>query len=101
MTTANKILIKKAYLDVIETIVEKLEDMREDTVMDFRKVGKTETQAKSWNTGELLWEDEAKTIPKYEDKWEHVKLTDEELSDDKKATLQAIDEIEKALDKLI
>ena len=99
--TTERIASKKAYLEVIETIARKLEDMREDAITDFRKVGKSEKQATNWQTGELLWEDEAQTIPKYEDKWENVRLNDNELSLEQRAKLDAITEIEKALDKLI
>ena len=96
-----KVQIKKAQLEVIEKLLNTLSEMRRDATQDYRVIGKEDKQATSWKTGELLWEDEEKTIPRYDNKWGYVPLTDEEMTDDKKALLQAIDDMEKSLDKMV
>lgn len=96
-----KIVAKKAYLTVLEKLADSLEAQRKDVLTDYRIIGKEDEQAKNWKTGELLWEDEAKTIPKYENKWGYADIPEEELSEEAKATLKAIDDVEKSLEKLI
>ena len=96
-----KVQVKKAQLEVIEKLLNALSEMRRDTTQDYRVVGKKTEQATDWRTGELLWEDEEKTIPRYDNKWEYVPLTDEEMTEDKKALLQAIEDMEKCLDKMV
>lgn len=97
----DKIVAKKAYLSVLEKLADSLEAQRKDVLTDYRVIGKEDTQATNWKTGELLWEDEEKTIPKYDNKWGYVDIPEEELSAEAKATLKAIDDVEKSLEKLI
>ena len=96
-----RVQIKKAQLEVIEKLLNTLSDMRRDATQDYRVIGKEDKQATNWKTGELLWEDEEKTIPRYDNKWGYVPLTGEEMTDDKKALLQAIEDMEKSLDKMV
>lgn len=96
-----KILAKKAYLTVLERLSATLEEIKRDALNDYRVVGKKSEQAKSWKTGELLWEDEEKTIPRYESEWDYVPIPEEELTDEAKAKVEAIKEIETTLEKLI
>ena len=96
-----KIVAKKAYLTVLEKLADSLEAQRKDVLTDYKIIGKEDKQATNWKTGELLWEDEEKTIPKYENKWGYVDIPEEELSEEAKATLKAIDDVEKSLEKLI
>ena len=96
-----KFAVKKAQIEILERFAKVLEEMRNDTVTDYRVIGKEDEQATSWKTGEPLWEDAECTIPKYRDKWGSVPLTDEEMTDEKKAMLVALEEMEKALDKLV
>ena len=99
--TSFKIREKKAYLDILERIVNVLDDEERNATSDFRCVGKEEEQAKDYKTGELLWEDEEQTIPKYRDRWDYVKVADSELTDDSKAKLRAINMVRDTLEKLI
>ena len=93
--------VKRAQIDVIEKLLEALDDLRKDTSKEYKKVGKETKQATNWRTGELLWEDEAKTIPKYDDRYEYVDIPDEQMTDSKKALLQAISDMESKLDAMI
>ena len=93
--------VKRAQIDVIEKLLEALDDLRKDTSKEYKKVGKETKQATNWRTGELLWEDEEKTIPKYEDRYEYVDIPEEQMTDSKKALLQAISDMESKLDAMI
>ena len=97
----DKIVAKKAFLTVLEKLAESLESQKRDVLTDYKVIGKEEKQATNWKTGELLWEDEEKTIPKYDNKWGYVDIPEEKLTEEAKATLKAIEEVEKALEKLI
>lgn len=99
--TLTNLQVKKAQVEVLEKLVNTLEEIKKDTIYDYRVVGKKDTQAKNWKTGELVWEDEEHTIPKYDDKYDYVKIPDDERTPEQSATLQAIETIEIALDKLI
>ena len=90
---------KKALLEKIEDMVHSLEQDRVYYGQDYRSIGKSDKQATSWKTKELLWEDEEKTIPKYEDIYGYVDK--EELDDDDKAKIKAVDTIIEALLKLV
>lgn len=96
-----KFAVKKAQLEILERFSNLLEEMRKDASHDYRIVGKEDEQARDWKTNELLWEDAEKTIPRYRDRWDYVSYTKDDLPDDKAAMLKAIEEMEKALDKLV
>lgn len=96
-----KVQLKKAQLDIIEKLFSTLDEAEKDTKSNFMVVGKKAEQAKSWRTGELLWEDEEKTIPKYEDKYDYVPIPEAELSDERKAKIKAIEDLREVLDKYI
>ena len=49
----------------------------------------------------LEWEDEEQTIPSYEPIYDYVDKTDEDMTDEDVATLDAIAVVRKALDKLV
>lgn len=97
----DKIVAKKAYLTVLEKLADSLEAQKKDVLTDYRIIGKEDKQATNWKTGELLWEDDEKTIPHYADMWGYVDIPEEELTEEAKATLKAIEEVEKSLEKLI
>jgi len=100
-TTINKIAVKKAQLEIIERFTRVLEEMKNDARTDYRITGKETEQARSWKTDELLWEDEEKTIPKYRDRWESVELTEEEMTEDKKAMLVAVEQMMNTLEEFV
>ena len=90
---------KKALLAKVEELVQSLERDREYYAQDYKPVAKSDKQATHWKTGELLWEDEEKTIPKYEDIYDYVDK--EELDDEDKAKITAVDRIIDALCDLV
>lgn len=96
-----KLVQKKAQLTVIEKLNDALDDLMKDTACNYQVVGKKSEQARNWKTDELLWEDEEKTIPKYENKYDYVEIPAEELTDDKLALILAISNMRKQLDDLI
>lgn len=96
----NRLDVISAKGEILKKISEAIKDFEKDTIMEYKVVGKESEQATDWRTGELKWEDEEKTIPCYRDKYEYVRLTEEELNPEKRATLVAIDEVKAFLDKI-
>ena len=100
-TAPTKFAVKKAQLEILERFTKILDDMKSESTTDYRVVGKETEQATHWKTGELLWEDEEMTIPKYRDRYATVELSENELSDEQKAMLTAIDNMIAELDKMV
>ena len=92
---------KKALLDVLEKLMTELDTIEKNTTTEYRAVGKSEEQMTNWKTGELLWEDEEKTVPKMCDKYDYVDLTEDEMTDENIATLEAIKTVKEILEKLV
>lgn len=84
---------------VLTKIEALLEEIIKDTSMTLDVVGKEDEQATSWKTGELLWEDEEKTIPKYRDRYDYVPK--KELDEDDQCMIDVCKGFLKKLDKLI
>jgi len=98
-TSLQKLKVKAQVLDIVKDFYERLDRYEEESSLEYTVVGKSEEQAVDWHTKEPLWEDEDKTIPKYRDKYDYVKK--EDLSDDDKARLEAINVIRTTLEKLV
>lgn len=92
---------KKMLIEVLERLTEVLDEMEKDCHQVYKCVGKETEQARSWRTDELLWTDEEKTIPLYRDRYEYVPLADDEMDDEQRAKVKAIETISKALEKLV
>lgn len=102
MKTYSNIVTKRAMLEVLERLYRDLDDEKQNCLQVYKQVGVDETkQRRSWKTDELLWEDEEHTIPQYEPIYDYVDKTDEEMSDEDVAKLDAINTIVKTLDKLV
>ena len=98
-TSIQKLRVKKEVISFIEVIFDVL-DQREDNVRkDYLPVRDSDEQDTHWKTGELLWEDEEKTIPKMKKVYDYVEKP--ELTDEDKAKLEAIEVIRTALEKLV
>jgi hypothetical protein len=93
--------MKKAMLNILEGLYKSLDVSEKEVAYSYEVVGKEEKQDTDWKTGELKWEDEEKTIPYYKNKYDYVKRDESELNDYDRAELDAINEVRKALDKLI
>lgn len=92
---------KKALLDVLERLMTTIDSIEKDATIEYRVIGKSEEQAKDWKTDELLWEDEEKTVPKMRDEYGYVDLTEDEMTDESLATLEAIKTVKEVLEKLV
>lgn len=99
MASYNKFQVKKAEVEILTKLNERLADLEKDNLMSYEAVGKETEQATDWRTGELLWEDEEKTIPKYRDHYDYVEKTS--LNDEEAAYQAAINTIRQALEKLL
>lgn len=100
----NKFMEMRKKFEVLERLDKELDAILRDKLYDYRRVKETVTdeQDTSWRTGELLWEDEEKTIPKMrvDCEWDYVARPDEELTDEDKALRKAVDDVRKLLLKL-
>lgn len=79
---ANKFQEKQILAEVLNELYSTLEEKEKSVHRDYRVVGKKATQRRHWNTGELMWEDDEKTIPLMEDDWQYVEkedLTEEDV----------------------
>ena len=76
-----------------------IEEKEMNTKREYRIVGVYDEQDKHWKTGELLWEDEEKTIPKMRDKWEYVDK--EELTEEEELYLQVCRRVKSSLEKMV
>lgn len=101
MKNVTKIQIKKAELEVYEALLNELDQLEKGTMTDFRIIGTSDEQETDWRTGELKWEDEEKTIPKYRSIWGDVELTEDEMSEERIAKRKAIASIRAAIEKMI
>ena len=90
---------KKYKMEVLESLDNRLLEMVDEIHHDWVVTG--QEQAKDWSTGELLWEDKEKTIPKYRDKYERVTLEDNQLSDNAKMRIDVINKVRLELVDLI
>lgn len=98
-TSLQKLKVKAQVLDIVKYFFEILDRNEEETSQEYACVGKSDEQAVDWHTKEPLWEDEDKTIPKYRDKYDYVKK--ENLDEDDKAKLEAINIVRATLEKLV
>ena len=93
----SKFAEKKGMIEILEQTFSFVNDLKRDCTRDFRKVG-VEQRVRN---GEPCWEDEAQTIPEMRDKWEHVDITPDEMSDEVYAKYMACEAILKTLDEMI
>lgn len=95
----NKFKEKQILAELLDELYTTIDRKEQDARTEYKITGKTETQAKDWRTGELRWEDEEKTIPKMEDKWETVPK--ESLSEDDEIRIKMCQHIKTQLEKMI
>lgn len=83
--------------DILNELVNELDNKERGVKLESVRVG--EYQATDYKTGELRWEDEAKTIPVMYGQWDTQEKA--ELTEEDNAKLAIIDEIRKSLTKLV
>lgn len=98
---ANKFKEKQHLAELLDQLYRVVQTEEDNCRQEYRKVGTTDEQEKHWKTGELLWEDEEKTIPKMRDKWDYVMKSDEEMGEDDYAKIKACQYLKAQLEKMI
>ena len=98
---ANKFKEKQYVAELLDKLYREIENEENSCRQEYCKVGVTDVQDRHWNTGELLWEDEEKTIPKMKDKWDYVMKSEEDMTPDDYAKLKACQYIKTQLEKMI
>ena len=96
---ANKIQEKRIELEALEILYSTMQEKIKDVQQEYKPVGKHETQATDWRTGELKWDDEEKTIPHYDTKWDYVPK--EKLTEEEKLRIEVYENIITKLEKLM
>ena len=99
MAQYNKFQVKKHEVDILTKLNERLNDLEKDNLQSYEVIDPCAQQATDWRTGELLWEDEEKTIPKYRPEYGYVEKTT--LNDDEQAFQAAVNTIRASLEKLL
>lgn len=97
----NEFELTCAKVDIIRDIMEKIKREVDDLLNKYEFTGYSTEQRKHWKTGELIWEDEKKTIPSYEKTYETRRLEVSELDDNEYAKYVAYKEIMDYLTKSI
>ena len=98
---ANVLAARIARAEVLKAVEQSLQGKIDDLTTSYDVIGKEETQAKDWRTGELKWDDDEQTIPHYDNKYGRVPIPEERLTEDVKAQLEAIEWIRTKLADLI
>ena len=79
---ANKFREKQILAEVLNDLYDTLEQKEKSVHYEYKVVGKKDVQRKHWSTGELMWEDDEKTIPLMEDDWQQVSRAEEDLTEE-------------------
>ena len=98
---ANKFKEKQYVAEILDKLYKEVEREEMDCGREYRKVGETDEQDRHWKTGELLWKDEEKTIPRMKEKWDYVEKSKEEMTEEDYAKLTACKYIKAQLEKMI
>lgn len=96
----NKFMERKIEAEVLGDLYEKLEHDLKYATKSYERVGKETEQARDYKTGELLWEDDEQTIPKFRDNWDYVDVPEDELTDEQRIKIKVIKSIMVKLEKL-
>ena len=95
----NKFKEKQFTAETLSTLYEEVENMEKHIRTSYVPVG--EKQDRNWRTGELLWEDEEKTIPKMTKEYGYVDKDEDDLTDDDRLKLKVCQSIKSQLEKMI
>lgn len=95
----NAIREKRMMLEVLEELMETLDTQEKNVRMEWGVVGKEDVQARNWKTDELVWDDEEKTIPHFNNKYDYIPK--EDLSENDQIKLKAIEKIRATLEKMV
>lgn len=92
-----KAVMAKEFSEIYDYLQTRLDNLNSKWAV----IGKEDEQATSWSTGELLWEDEEKTIPKYRNKYGDVPKTAEDYTEEDKIKITAVKKVMVMLEKAL
>ena len=95
----NKFKEKQFTAEILSDLYEEVESKERSIRTHYQPIG--EVQDKDWRSGELLWEDEEKTIPKMKDQWDYVTKSEDEMTEDDYAKIKACQYLKAQLEKMI
>lgn len=95
----NKFKEVQIKAEILNELYELVESNERRYLADYTPVG--EKQSVDWRTGELMWEDEEKTIPKMEKVWDYVEKDDEEITPEDRLRIKIYQQIKTQLEKMI
>ena len=95
----NKFKEKQFTAEILSDLYEEVESKERSIRTHYQPIG--EVQDKDWRSGELLWEDEEKTIPKMVKDWGYVDKDEEEITEEDKMKLKVCQNIKSQLEKMI
>ena len=100
---ATKFMEMRKRIEVLERLDATLDSMEKDVLYSYECVKETVTdrQKTHWKTGELLWKDEEHTIPEYVVEREYDYVKKETLDEEDELMAKTIEDIRKALLKLV
>lgn len=96
---ANKFKEKQILAEILNDLYEEVEQKEKNVRTTYSPIG--EVQDKDWRSGELLWEDEEKTIPKMTKEWGYIDKNEEDLTEDDRIKLKVCQNIKAQLEKMI
>ena len=96
----NKFKEKQFTAEILNDLYNEVEEKERSIRTTYTRIG--EKQDTDWRRGgELLWEDEEKTIPKMTDEWGYVDRDEEELTEEDRLKLKVCQNIKAHLEKMI
>ena len=96
---ANKFKEKQFMAEILNDLYNEVDEKEKSVRTNYEPIG--EKQDMDWRTGELLWEDEEKTIPKMTKEWGYVDKNEEDLTEDDVLRIKVCQQIKAQLEKLI
>ena len=95
----NKFKEKQFTAEILNDLYNEIEEKENHIRCTYSPIG--EKQDRDWRSGELLWEDEAQTIPKMTKEWGYIDKDEDDLTDEDKLKLKVCQQIKAQLEKMI
>ena len=100
MTKVNRFKAMQAKAEILDELYTRVQEKQKDAFQEYRSTGE-QVQDKDWRTGEPLWEDEEKTIPKMRDVYDWFDIPEDELTEERLAKISACESILEAIEKML
>ena len=95
----NKFKEKQFTAEILSDLYNEVEQKEKSVRTEYTHIG--EKQDTDWKTGDLLWEDEAQTIPKMTKEWGYVDKDEEDLTEEDRLRIKVCQNIKAQLEKMI